>query len=222
MKWLAIILAVVPASVASAQGQVQYETVPPIPQENELSTANGGEDDDGWVHFLISWNMAIGTFDTFDFASNYSFRGTAIEARFDVAPPISLGLSLGLQVLDEKEMDQVVTNGPATASGTAIRTVNFVPLLLKTVYERELGFADGSFLWGSAGIGAVYIQRRSELGLFFNEEDSWHFGLVPEVGIAFPITERTRFFSAVAWNFAFESGAIETQSYLNFNLGLFL
>lgn len=72
-------------------------------------------------------------------------------------------------------------------------------------------------------MGTYYIERRLDIGLFSISRDSWHFGLAPELGASLPIGRKTHAFFSTAWNFAFESGSISTQSYVNFNVGfLFL
>ncbi|MGF1509779.1 MAG: hypothetical protein ACFB9M_09805 [Myxococcota bacterium] len=175
------------------------------------------------LHWLLGWNMSLGTFDTFDFASDYSFRGASIEARYTVAPSYDLGISVAVHNLSEKETDQTITNDVATANGTIIRTINFVPILLKGIWSTEPPFLKGGLFWAGTGIGAVYIEQRRELGTLFRlDDDSWHFGISPELGFAIPLNDPVKLFTSTAWNFAIESGSIDTQSYLNFNIGLYL
>jgi hypothetical protein len=69
------------------------------------------------------------------------------------------------------------------------------------------------------GLGATYTERRLELSFLAINDRNWHFGLSPEIGIAFPFDD---FFAVfiTRYNVAFSSGGSGTQSWLNFNIGL--
>ncbi len=209
---------------AVASAQVQTSTVPAPAMAEDAQRANAKPKDSefkpglGW---LIAWNMSLGVGDTFDFASNYSFRGVSLEARYALVPKLSIGIRGAWHVLDEKEDDVTATRGTATVTGTQIRTVNFVPILATFTYTlRDLLMLD-SQLWFSLGVGTYYIERELVVGLFSNRDTQWHFGLAPEIGLGLPVSRQMLVFTSVVFNVALESDTIGTQSYFNFNIGFF-
>jgi outer membrane receptor protein involved in Fe transport len=221
----ALVLTVLLAASTPAWAQVEMTEVPAPGTEAPAATPSPESMKSAprpWqpgLAWLIGWNMSLGTFDTFTFASNYSFRGVSLEARYELKPNLALGVSGAWHVLEEREEDVTATQGPRTVTGTQIRTLNFVPILARATYTLPDFLGDGTELWGALGLGTYYIEKQLEVGLFGNRDTSWHFGIAPEIGAAAEIGVDYSIFVSTAWNFAFESGPTSTQSYVNFNIG---
>lgn len=219
-RWAAAAATSALLSSAPAWAQTRLSEVdPPDERLDSPGARSASPPFERGLDWLLGWNMSVGTFDTFDFASNYSFRGGALEARYRLRPDLAVGVSAAWHVLDEREVDVTATRGRITVTGTQIRTLNFVPLLARATYGLPDLLGEGTEVWGTLGLGAYYIEKQLEVGLFSERDTSWHFGLAPELGASVRVQEDVAVFVSTAWNFVFESGPTSDQSYLNFNVG---
>ena len=55
---------------------------------------------------------------------------------------------------------------------------------------------------------------------FLFDDNNWHFGLAPEVGVTFPLGWRVAGFGMVRYNYAFSSGGTGAIQYWGINLGV--
>lgn len=69
------------------------------------------------------------------------------------------------------------------------------------------------------GIGTMYTQRDTDMGLWRLREVAWHFALKPEVGLLYEINFNTAFKVAAKYYTGFSAGDLETQSNLTISGG---
>jgi hypothetical protein len=86
------------------------------------------------------------------------------------------------------------------------------------------GSKDHFWLYVGLGVGTYYTIQRFEIGVIALEENNWHFGGYPEVGVHLPLEEMDIIING-RYNIAFDSGeSISSDSakwtYWGINVGL--
>ena len=172
----------------------------------------------GPFFFGFTYNVSVPTNNTSDFSgSGASFRGVTMEGRKLVNANVSVGFEAGWQVFNE-ETSGTIGFGNADVTGDQFRYTNSFPLLVNAHYY--LGQRGGVRPYLGAGVGTYIIERRLEIGLVAFQETNWHFGVAPEVGVAFPLGWRAAGLINVRWNYAAASGGAPYQSYWTFGAGV--
>jgi len=162
----------------------------------------------------FSWVMGYPVLDTRDFISNESFRGFCIEGRKFFGPNVSAGASASWHVFDQQTSEPMTVDN-ITVSGKQYRYINSFPLFLNAHYHT--GSPRGTRLYLGANIGAQYVKQRLDIGLTSFNEDNWHFGMAPELGMLLPfghahILVSGKFHWAIA-------GGDTDQSYFSLGVG---
>jgi outer membrane protein W len=152
----------------------------------------------------ISYNMGLPNSMTRSFVQNYSWRGFGFEVRSFRSDNLSVGGSFSWNIFAEKT-DKIIYLENGAASGTQIRSLNVLPLMLNSHYY--LGTPAGRMRpYVGINVGTYYIVQRLEIGVLSLEDNNWHFGLAPEFGIMFSSYSGTIFFVNARYNYAFKAG----------------
>jgi hypothetical protein len=166
--------------------------------------------------------MGFTTQETQDFIKEFSWRGFGLEYKKFLNMRISLGFCTGWNIFDEKRADPLILEN-GTISGTQIRFINAFPLLVTS--HLHFGKPRSGFRpYIGLGAGTYYIIQRLEIGVMMLEEDNWHFGLMPEVGVLIP-TESLFVIISAKYNYAFAAGKSIGKdpidiSYVSLNVGV--
>lgn len=163
-----------------------------------------------------TWGMSMADGATREYISSTSFRNFGLEGRKFVAPNTSVGVSFNWTVLNEKTVKTSQIPGGAI-SGTQFRYINAFPLLLTA--HKYFGDDESKMLYVGGGIGAYAVKRRTEIGLFAVDTDSWHFGLAPEVGFLMPLGWRAKGFLNARYHLTSESEGFDYQ-WWDFRIGI--
>lgn len=166
----------------------------------------------------FTYNLALPTGDTKDFADPISWRGAGLEFRKFINANSSVGLSLGWNVFYEKVDGTVeIGDGIGHATGVQDRTINAYPLMVG--YQFYFGRKDGSRPYlGIQGAG-YYVEKRLDIGLYSFENNGWNWGLAPELGILLPLERGANMLLNVRYQYAFETSGRGPYSYVGLNLG---
>jgi hypothetical protein len=171
----------------------------------------------------VAWGVTQPLDDTEKFIGNTSYRNFSLEGKkLAYGASAGFGLSFGWTVFDEKVYDTVELKpedgSPAgDVTGTQFRYMNIFPLLVTA--DLYLGRPYTTRLFLGVAAGAYIIEERVEMGFFLKDEDNWHFGGAPEVGIGFPLGETTLFFLG-RYNYILESGNVGPVQYAQIMVGL--
>jgi outer membrane protein len=172
----------------------------------------------------ITYDMSIPEGEMTNYIDQTSFRGIGFDGRWFMQggdSPLALGLSLAWQVFNQNVDGTVVfPNGALT--GYQNRYLNSFPIMATAAYY--FGSKDRLWLYLGVGVGTYYTIQRFEIGVIALEENNWHFGGYPEIGIHFPLEEMDIIING-RYNIAFESGeSISSDSakwtYWGINVGL--
>jgi outer membrane protein len=168
-------------------------------------------------HVSIQYDMSFGTGDLGDYISDGSFRGASFQYRYAVTDNILLGFDAGWNVFYEKKDYDSYTKGTQTLSGIQYRYQNEVPLLVSFDY---LIMADGAVQpYIGLGIGTMYTERITDMGIWMIEENPWHFALKPEVGLMYEFSSGTAFKLGAKYYYGLKAGDLDNQGYFTVSAG---
>ena len=141
-----------------------------------------------------------------------------MEYKKFIQPEVSIGFDGGWNIFYERKAYDTYTSGTTSLSGIQYRYAHAIPLFVTTTYYIKPGEKLNPFL--GVGIGTIYASRDLDMGIFTTNENAWHFGLKPEVGVLVSANPDMDVLFALRYNHGFATSNVETQSYLSFNIGL--
>jgi hypothetical protein len=148
---------------------------------------------------MATWNISIPDGDTKDFVDETSLRGFGLEFRKQVRPATTFGIMGSWEVFHERT-NETIDFGFGSVTGSQDRYINSFPIMLGL--HRYFGSEGGIRPYiGINGGGFVLIQTL-RLGLSEIEEDSWEWGIMPEVGFIKPIQRGAAFIANVRYSMA--------------------
>ena len=169
-------------------------------------------------YMSIQYAVGIGLGDLGDYISAPSFRGANIEYRNAVTNNLMVGAEIGWNVFYERMDYNTYTVGTESLTGVQYRTQNELPILLSADYILT---PDNPFRpYVGLGIGTLYSERSTDMGMWRRMENPWHFAIKPEVGFLYELSYSTSFKFAAKYYSGFASSPLETQSYLSLSVGL--
>lgn len=183
------------------------------------ATAAAQRTGDKW--FGMTWIMSSPTANSKQFTNDYSFRGLGMEWRQFKGSSTSVGLSLAWNCLNEETLE-TSSIGQVDITGDQFRYINAYSILLAG--HKYLGTNQGNarpFI--GVKTGTYYINRRVDVGIWTVSDNSWHFGVAPELGFAVPMrhaVDGEAFYAAVRYNYAFAAGGTPYQSWIGIDIGI--
>lgn len=167
-------------------------------------------------YFGITYDTSLPLEKTEEFVSDFSWLGLSLEGRKLVSPTASVGFFFGWHEMDERVNEVVHVSPGVDIHADQQRYINSFPMMVTGHYY--LGQQGQLRPYFGTGIGAYLIERRNEFGVFLTDEDTWHFGIAPEVGIAWKAGWQSAGIIGVRFNWA-SPGGDEEEMYINFRVG---
>ena len=164
----------------------------------------------------LTYSIALPLGETSDFTGNLSWRGFAIDGKYFVNDNMTLGWTTGWHTMYESESGSF-TEGTRTLTGTQYRYINVLPIMMTYNFFFNNEGDVQPFLGLSAG--TYWIEQKTNMGLFSDVTDHWHFGIAPEVGILFPAGLRANFYATFRYNNAIAADDSINFSFLALNIG---
>lgn len=174
-------------------------------------------------YWSANWDISMPVGSTGDYITNVNFRGFSMEGRFFVKKNITLGGFLGWNTLYDKVSDLPpreieIDGGMGHISGTQLHYLNIVPVLATTHYYFDTK-GDAKISIGT-GIGGVYVEQRTDLGLKSYYSDSFAFAVQPELGVFLPMGYGGGGVNlAVRYLYGTSAGELESLSTVSFAIG---
>lgn len=174
---------------------------------------------DYWFGFEYNTVQASG--DAEQFAGGWSWRGGSFGGRRMVRDNASVGFWAGWHVMNERSAELVSFRGEdfnADLSGVQYRYINSFPIMLNGHWYA--GAVGRVRPYAGLNAGVYFIERRVEVGLIAIDDDNWHFGLAPEIGVTFPLGWRARGLFNARFNWAASAGGSGDITYWNLGFGI--
>lgn len=168
--------------------------------------------------YSMTYTMSMGVAETGKYVQNTSFRGFTFEGRSFVSDNVTIGGLWNWTTFYEKLGGESFTQGTSTLTGNQYRYMNAFPFLVQAhYYLAEDPYSPRVYLGG--GLGAYKIMQRTEVGVWSVEENNWHFGVSPEVGILYPISMDTQFMISLRYHYAFKAKNTVDHSWFGLSVG---
>ena len=174
----------------------------------------------------ITWNIGFPTEETAQYIDATSYRGFGIDIRSFSSPDVSFGGNFSWNIFDELLRNKTALLESGAITGTQVRYINSMPLLLNvSYYPGEKRRGELRLVLG-LNAGTYYIRQRLDIGVVSLENSNWHLGVAPEAGLWFPIGRETFLIAMVRYNYAFDSGTWlggdpnNDYSYWGLNIGI--
>jgi len=168
--------------------------------------------------FTASYPISFPMGDLSDYIGQTSFRGVTMEFNKRVKKTIDIGLEFSWHTFYERQDKKVYTEGTASVSGIQYRYTNTMPLLAGVKYYKE---TDGNLKpFAGLGLGTLYVNRSTDLGMYRITTEAWQFALRPELGVLFKAGPGVSALLGVKYYAGFGTDDLDGQSYISVNLGL--
>jgi hypothetical protein len=135
-----------------------------------------------------TYDVSFPAGDLQEFIEDPSWLGVSLTFRKQVDRNMTAGLLFGWQVFSERTDETVqLENGAAT--GTQDRYVNSFPIMLNAHYY--LGERGNIRPYVGLNAGGLIVLRRYAIGIVVLDNDSWEWGVTPEIGAVVPLNRDT-------------------------------
>ena len=130
----------------------------------------------------ISYTTAQPASDTKEFTNNFSWLGFTVEGDWFLRPNISAGFISGWQELYHESDGDSFTFGNGAITGRTYRHIGSLPILARARYWTGTP-GDQFHMFAGLGAGTYWMKQTMDMGIYTADQDHWHFGLAPEVGV---------------------------------------
>lgn len=155
-----------------------------------------------------------------NFISKTSTRGFAMEYRYMLNSPISIGGGFNWQGFYEKFDRKTYELDGGAITSTRFNYLYTFPLFVNVHYYP----LKNNYIYPFVGLGAamVSIDKQDQVGSYYVQDKSWQFALQPEVGALIQMSPGSGFGFVVKakYNYMFyNKGVYNNLSHLNFHIG---
>jgi hypothetical protein len=131
----------------------------------------------------LSYTMAQPSGDASDFANNFSWLGFSVEGDWFIRDKISAGFIAGWQEIYKEEGQGSYTFSNGTVTGARVyKHLGSLPLLARARYWTGTP-GDRAHAFAGLGVGTYWMKQTVDAGIYTADEDHWHFGVAPEIGV---------------------------------------
>lgn len=166
--------------------------------------------------FGMTYDVSIPTSETEKIISGVQWRGMGLEGRWYTSKNISLGFAWDWNVFQETVLT-TVNRDNKTVTGNQIRNINAFPFLMTATYYLKGGSVVQPYF--GLGAGVYFVKKRLDIGIYTLDEDTWQWGLAPEIGFLFPMDLGFNLMLKLRYNYAIDAGKGDALSYFGINVG---
>jgi hypothetical protein len=141
-----------------------------------------GEEMEGRVSGLATYATGAAIGESHEFAPIYGWLGFNAEVMYHARADLSIGLTSGYQLFRGKGRETTEFDG-AALTAYQFRFLDTAPILAVARYYVDLGGT--AMFYPALGVGTVYTNREVNAGFVGIHDDTWHFAVAPQAGIAF-------------------------------------
>ena len=170
--------------------------------------------------FSFNWNPATPLGDLSAYADGTSLRGWSIDGRKFTTDEVSIGGYIGYNGFYEERARALYDIDNVTINSQTWRYVYALPVLVTAHYYIGEGMVRP---YVGLGVGLYYIEQELQFSSFRISEETWKFGLAPEVGAFIPFGLGSNVGALINVKFHqvfYEEQNIGNLNYINYNFGL--
>ena len=172
-----------------------------------------------FVYTNLTYNMSVPVGNTADFISKTSFRGFTFNVGRFVTDNLAVDLRFSWNTFYEAKDFETYTSedGTASVTGKQFKYINAFPLTAGARYVLNSSSDFSPYFAG--GLGAYKINERVDMGIYYNEDKIWHFGLYPEIGFVYDFSYNVGVNVYARYDYALKSQDATSHSFLVFGIG---
>jgi outer membrane protein W len=169
-------------------------------------------------YISAQYAVSFGTGDLSDYISKASWRGVLLEYRSAVLGNLMVGADVGWNVFYEKKAYDTYSVGTESLSGIQYRNQNIVPVLASADY---LILSDKTLKpYVGLGLGTIYSERATDMGIYRWVENTWQFALKGELGLLYQVSYNSSIKFAAKYYNGFKTNSLDSQGYFSLSLGM--
>jgi hypothetical protein len=136
-----------------------------------------------WVG-IMTYQISYPTDETAKFIDDISYAGLGLDMRKHVGGGVFLSVGMAWNVFHEREED-IFQFGHGAVSGSQDHYLNIFPIMVGV--HKYLGKPRSLRVHAGVNAGGYLYIQTLRIGVSEFEEDTWEWGVAPEVGMAVPI-----------------------------------
>lgn len=166
----------------------------------------------------IYYTMGIPMSNTGDYIDKTSFRGMGFEYQYLLTDNFAVGGVLQWSTFYKSLPKDTYPLESGAITGYQYRYINTVPMYLTGTYY--LASEDAKIRpYLGVGVGTYWLEKKTDMGLYTDITNSWHFGLIPKAGVLVPVSYSTSIYLGIDYNIAFKNSELDQQSWLGISVG---
>lgn len=169
-------------------------------------------------YWNLTYDISIPMGATKQLVDKTSFRGFGIDGRGFINQNVTLGGSWSWNVFYEKRDNEYYSIDTRTIHGNQYRYSNAMPFMFTSHYY--FGEDAGIRPYFGTGAGTIWKEERVNIGTYSVTDNSWQFGVTPEVGVYLPVGTTAFIFLNAKYTYGVKTSKLEPTSYLNIGIGL--
>ena len=166
--------------------------------------------------FGVAWNVSLPIGDASDHTSGLQFRGATLEWRNFYTRDMAYGINASWDVFTES-FEGTFEGDNFALTGKSWRYLNAVPIYASW-HKYSGGDKRSKRPFFGINAGTAYIHRRTEVGVWQQNQDNWHLAIAPELGLRMPWDSFVGW-ASLRYNYAFSAGDVDAQQWLEFRIG---
>lgn len=157
----------------------------------------------GHWYGAATYQVSFPTGDTKDFIEAISWSGFGLDFRYTVQKEVSVGFVTGWNSFYEQvnETTQLTGNNPGAITALSNRYTNFVPVMMNAHYY--MGKKGEIRPYAGLSAGGYWVTQELQVGIATFKNDSWEWGVAPELGVIIPVQRSLGIIVAGKYNFLF-------------------
>jgi outer membrane protein W len=167
-----------------------------------------------------TWQISVPYGDTKDFVESTSFGGMGLDFRKVVRENTTAGFMAGWNIFHERRTGTDVF-GDVSVTGTQDRYINSFPIMVSV--HRYFGEKRSLRPYVGLNAGGFIVLQEFAIGVYAVKDDTWDWGLAPEVGIVIPTQSGAGFLINARYNWSPTvqdlTGADADLTYWGINIG---
>ena len=171
------------------------------------------------THWGIQWNISVPTGDFENFINESSVRGLEFGGTYYFETNVTLGGSVGYGAFFKKTGRITIDYNNNTITAIHFRDLYSYSFMAEAGYAYQSDFFITPY--AKLGIGAYYTELVTQIGLLYWRDESWNFGLRPEIGALLEIPNSgVGFIVNAKYNAAINyTNNLDNLGYITFGVG---
>lgn len=172
------------------------------------------------THWEVQWNISVPTADFENFINETSIRGLEFGGNYHFETNVTLGGAIGYAAYFKKTGKMTIEYQNNTVTAVHFRDVYSYFIMAEAGYAYQTDFPVTPY--ARIGIGAYYTEMDTQVGLLYWEDQSWNFGLRPEIGALIQVPNSgIGFIVNAKYNTAFNyTTNLDNLNYFAFGVGM--